>query len=56
VSPIHTPARAASLTLRSQGGYAILKGIQKGMRLPADKMMPSFANLKDYGVRAERAG
>jgi 3-ketoacyl-CoA synthase len=26
-----------------------LKGIQKGMRLPADKMMPSFANLKDYG-------
>jgi hypothetical protein len=22
------------------GGYAILKGIQKGMRLPADKMMP----------------
>jgi 3-ketoacyl-CoA synthase len=31
------------------GGYAILKGIQKGMRLPADKMMPSFANLKDYG-------
>jgi 3-ketoacyl-CoA synthase len=31
------------------GGYAILKGIQKGMKLPADKMMPSFANLKDYG-------
>lgn len=31
------------------GGYAILKGIQAGMRLPADKMMPSFANLKDYG-------
>eukprot|EP00879_Flechtneria_rotunda_P003637 GHRR01003874.1.p1 GENE.GHRR01003874.1~~GHRR01003874.1.p1 ORF type:complete len:440 (+),score=135.99 GHRR01003874.1:1261-2580(+) len=31
------------------GGYAILKGIQKGMRLPSDRMMPSFANLKDYG-------
>jgi hypothetical protein len=31
------------------GGYAILKGIQKGMRLPAEKMMPSFANLKDFG-------
>ena len=26
-----------------------MKGIQKGMKLPADKMMPSFANLKDYG-------
>jgi 3-oxoacyl-[acyl-carrier-protein] synthase III len=35
--------------LSAAGGYAILKGIQKGMRLPADKMMPSFANLKDYG-------
>jgi hypothetical protein len=26
------------------GGCAILKGIQKGMRLPADKMMPTLAD------------
>jgi len=31
------------------GGYAILRGIQKGLRLPSDKMMPSFASLRDYG-------
>jgi 3-ketoacyl-CoA synthase len=31
------------------GGYAILRGIQKGLRLPADAMMPSFASLRDFG-------
>ncbi|KAI8472024.1 MAG: FAE1/Type III polyketide synthase-like protein-domain-containing protein [Monoraphidium minutum] len=31
------------------GGYAVLKGIQKGMALPALKMLPSFAALRDYG-------
>jgi len=30
-------------------GYAILRGIQKGLKLPADKMMPSFASLRDFG-------
>ncbi|KAF8069577.1 KCS2 [Scenedesmus sp. PABB004] len=31
------------------GGYAVLKGIQAGMRLPASAMLPSFAALRDYG-------
>lgn len=31
------------------GGYAVLKGIQQGLRLPAAKMVPSFASLRDYG-------
>ncbi|KAF6265202.1 FAE1/Type III polyketide synthase-like protein-domain-containing protein [Scenedesmus sp. NREL 46B-D3] len=31
------------------GGYAVLKGIQEGMALPAGKMLPSFAALRDYG-------
>ncbi|KAF6256625.1 FAE1/Type III polyketide synthase-like protein-domain-containing protein [Scenedesmus sp. NREL 46B-D3] len=31
------------------GGYAVLKGIQKGMDLPVDAVLPSFAALRDYG-------
>lgn len=31
------------------GGYAVLKGIQQGLALPADSMIPSFAALRDYG-------
>jgi predicted naringenin-chalcone synthase len=31
------------------GGYAVLKGIQGGLALPATKMLPSFAALRDYG-------
>ena len=31
------------------GGYAVLKGIQKGMSLPMEMMLPSFASLRDYG-------
>jgi 3-ketoacyl-CoA synthase len=31
------------------GGYAVLKGIQKGMNLPIEMMLPSFASLRDYG-------
>ena len=31
------------------GGYAVLKGIQKGMNLPMEMMLPSFASLRDYG-------
>ena len=31
------------------GGYAVLKGLQKAMRLPLDKVLPSFATLRDYG-------
>jgi 3-ketoacyl-CoA synthase len=31
------------------GGYAVLKGIQKGMNLPTDMMLPSFASLRDMG-------
>jgi hypothetical protein len=29
------------------GGYAVLKGIQKAMRLPASNMLPSFAALRE---------
>jgi len=31
------------------GGYAVLKGLQQAMRLPSEKMLPSFATLRDYG-------
>ncbi|KIY96628.1 3-ketoacyl-CoA synthase 6 [Monoraphidium neglectum] len=31
------------------GGYAVLKGIQKGMSLPTEMMLPSFASLRDMG-------
>lgn len=31
------------------GGYAVLKGLQKGLSLPTEKMIPSFACLSDYG-------
>ena len=31
------------------GGYAVLKGIQKGMNLPVGSVLPSFASLRDYG-------
>jgi 3-ketoacyl-CoA synthase len=31
------------------GGYAVLKGIQAGMKLPPREMIPSFAALRDYG-------
>lgn len=31
------------------GGYAILRGIQSGLRLPAAAMMPSFASLSEFG-------
>ncbi|KIY95863.1 hypothetical protein MNEG_12098 [Monoraphidium neglectum] len=27
----------------------MLKGFMKGMRLPASKVLPSFAALRDYG-------
>jgi hypothetical protein len=26
----------------------VLKGLKQAMRLPVDKMMPSFATLRDY--------
>ncbi|KAF6264149.1 FAE1/Type III polyketide synthase-like protein-domain-containing protein [Scenedesmus sp. NREL 46B-D3] len=41
--------RCADHFLLHAGGYAILRGIQKGLRLPADKMLPSFASLCDFG-------
>lgn len=28
---------------------AVLKGIQKGINLPPEKMIPSFAGLREYG-------
>jgi 3-ketoacyl-CoA synthase len=31
------------------GGYAVLKGVQEGMKLPSSKMLASFASLRDYG-------
>ena len=31
------------------GGYAVLKGIQERLKLPTDKMIPSFATLHEYG-------
>jgi 3-ketoacyl-CoA synthase len=41
--------RCADHFLLHAGGYAILRGIQKGLRLPAEQMMPSFASLRDFG-------
>jgi 3-ketoacyl-CoA synthase len=41
--------RCADHFLLHAGGYAILRGIQKGLRLPAQQMMPSFASLRDFG-------
>jgi hypothetical protein len=29
------------------GGYAVLKAVQKGMSLPAHKLLPSFAALRE---------
>ncbi|GIL63203.1 hypothetical protein Vafri_17330 [Volvox africanus] len=31
------------------GGYAVLKGLQEGLGLPASCMIPSFAALREYG-------
>lgn len=31
------------------GGYAVLKGIQDALHLPSNKMIPSFATLREYG-------
>ncbi|MEW5300762.1 MAG: hypothetical protein WDW36_003669 [Sanguina aurantia] len=31
------------------GGYAVLMGIQEGMKLPNSSMIPSFAALREYG-------
>ena len=31
------------------GGYGVLKGIQKVMKLPSDVLLPSFATLRDIG-------
>ena len=31
------------------GGFAVLKGLQAAMRLPLEKMLPSFATLRDFG-------
>jgi 3-ketoacyl-CoA synthase len=31
------------------GGYAVLRAIQKGLRLPVEQMMPSCASLRDFG-------
>lgn len=31
------------------GGHAVLTGIMAGMALPTSAVLPSFANLKDYG-------
>jgi 3-ketoacyl-CoA synthase len=31
------------------GGYAVLKGLQAAMNLPVERMMPSFATLRDFG-------
>ncbi|KXZ47999.1 hypothetical protein GPECTOR_31g363 [Gonium pectorale] len=30
------------------GGYAVLKGLQEGLRLPASAMIPSFAALREW--------
>jgi hypothetical protein len=38
-----------SVLRTAAGGYAVLKGLQQAMRLPADRMLPSFATLRDYG-------
>ena len=31
------------------GGYGVLKGLQQAMHLPVDKVLPSFATLRDFG-------
>ncbi|EFJ47012.1 hypothetical protein VOLCADRAFT_61822 [Volvox carteri f. nagariensis] len=31
------------------GGYAVIKGLQEGLNLPASCMIPSFAALREYG-------
>lgn len=41
--------RPADHFLLHAGGYAILRGIQKGLHLPSDKMLPSFVSLRDFG-------
>jgi len=41
--------KCADHFLLHAGGYAILRGVQKGLGLPVDKMMPSFVSLRDYG-------
>lgn len=41
--------RCADKFLLHAGGYAILRGIQSGLRLPAAAMMPSFASLSEFG-------
>eukprot|EP00882_Tetradesmus_deserticola_P028622 GHRQ01031890.1.p1 GENE.GHRQ01031890.1~~GHRQ01031890.1.p1 ORF type:complete len:263 (+),score=145.86 GHRQ01031890.1:146-934(+) len=41
--------RCSDHFLLHAGGYAILRGIQKGLRLPAEQMLPSFASLRDFG-------
>jgi 3-ketoacyl-CoA synthase len=41
--------RCADKFLLHAGGYAILRGIQSGLRLPANAMMPSFASLSEFG-------
>lgn len=38
-----------STLLLLPGGYAVLKGVQEGMKLPSSKMLASFASLRDYG-------
>ena len=46
------PAAAATTTaaaVAAAGGYAVLKAVQAGMPLPASKVLPSFAALRDYG-------
>eukprot|EP00878_Enallax_costatus_P016474 GHUV01017280.1.p1 GENE.GHUV01017280.1~~GHUV01017280.1.p1 ORF type:complete len:377 (+),score=134.41 GHUV01017280.1:715-1845(+) len=41
--------RCADHFLLHAGGYAILRGIQKGLHLPSEKMLPSFCSLRDFG-------
>ncbi len=31
------------------GGYGVVKGLKQAMGLPVEKVMPSFAALKDFG-------
>lgn len=54
-SMLHQRCRAQPLVIHmcvlspAPGGYAVLKGIQRGMNLPTDMMLPSFATLRDFG-------
>jgi hypothetical protein len=43
------PRRQSPHARGAAGGYAILQAVKKGLSLPADKMMPSFVSLRDYG-------